>query len=136
MHTERDRRLNRALSLSAFSVATGSIVLGGVLFFFFPRFSAGYLGRASFSPSLMSGFTGTSSLAKSARSKRIPRWSCAYKQENRLLTTGCAGGHRAYDFRRLAVEHSEHNPQKLQPSIDGWIYAANPPEKRDSPTRE
>ena len=49
--TERDRRLNRALSLSAFSVATGSIVLGGVLFFCLPRFSAGYLGRASFNPS-------------------------------------------------------------------------------------
>src|SRR5260370_11844748 len=54
MHTHLDRRLNRALSLSAFSVATGSIVLGGVLFFFFPRFTAGYLARASFSPSLMS----------------------------------------------------------------------------------
>src|SRR6266850_4057866 len=56
-HTERNRSLNRALSLSALCVAIGSIVLGGVLFFFFPRFSAGYLGRASFSPSLMSGFT-------------------------------------------------------------------------------
>jgi len=57
VHPERDRRLNRALSLSALTVATGSIVLGSVLFFFFPRFSAGYLGRASFNTSLMSGFT-------------------------------------------------------------------------------
>src|SRR2546430_13402393 len=55
--TQRDRKLKRALSLYALSVAIGSIVLGGVLFFFFPRFTAGYLGRASFSPSLMSGFT-------------------------------------------------------------------------------
>src|SRR5207302_5135026 len=57
VHPERDRRLNRALSLSALTVATGSIFLGSVLFFFFPRFSAGYLGRASFNTSLMSGFT-------------------------------------------------------------------------------
>jgi len=51
VHPERDRRLNRALSLSALTVATGSIFLGSVLFFFFPRFSAGYLGRASFNTS-------------------------------------------------------------------------------------
>src|SRR5713226_2971730 len=53
--TQRHRKLNRALALSALSVAAGSMVLGGLLFFFFPRFSAGYLGRASFSTSLMSG---------------------------------------------------------------------------------
>src|SRR5882724_2742710 len=57
LHTARDRKLNRALCFSALSVAVGSIALGGVLFFFFPRFSAGYLGRASFNSSLMSGFT-------------------------------------------------------------------------------
>jgi hypothetical protein len=28
-----------------------------MFFFFFPRFSAGYLGRVSFSPTLMTGFT-------------------------------------------------------------------------------
>src|SRR6266568_4644891 len=52
-----DRRLTRALSLATLSVAAGSILLGSALFFFFPRFSAGYLGRAGFSSSLMSGFT-------------------------------------------------------------------------------
>src|SRR5260370_17047661 len=48
--TERDRKLNRALSLSSVSVATGSILLGGVLFFCLPRFNAGYLGRPTFNP--------------------------------------------------------------------------------------
>src|SRR5260370_38367882 len=52
-----ERRLSRALSLAALSVALGSIVLGGVLFFVFPRFTAGFWGRASMQPSLMSGFS-------------------------------------------------------------------------------
>ena len=52
-----ERRLGKALGLASFSVALGSIVLGGVLFFVFPRFAAGYLSRASMQPALMTGFT-------------------------------------------------------------------------------
>src|SRR5206468_1047703 len=44
---ETERHLNRALSLASLSVAVGAILLGGAFFFFFPRFNAGYLGRAS-----------------------------------------------------------------------------------------
>jgi hypothetical protein len=33
------------------------MIIGGALFFFFPRFSAGYLGRTSLQPTLMSGFS-------------------------------------------------------------------------------
>src|SRR5216683_8454761 len=51
-----ERRLSRALSLAALTVALGSIVLGGALFFIFPRFTAGYLARVSMQPSLMTGF--------------------------------------------------------------------------------
>lgn len=54
---ERERRLTHALSLAALSVAVGAIVMGGALFFVFPRINAGYLGRTSFNPTLMSGFT-------------------------------------------------------------------------------
>jgi len=56
-HPEREQKLTRALSYAALTVALGSIVLGGVLFFLFPRISAGYLGRAGFNPSLMTGFS-------------------------------------------------------------------------------
>ena len=48
-HPEQERRLTRALVLAALSVALGAMMIGGALFFFFPRFSAGYLGRTSFS---------------------------------------------------------------------------------------
>jgi transglutaminase-like putative cysteine protease len=56
-HPEQERRLTRALVLAALSVALGAMIIGGALFFFFPRFSAGYLGRTSLQPTLMSGFS-------------------------------------------------------------------------------
>ncbi|HYL63057.1 MAG TPA: DUF3488 and transglutaminase-like domain-containing protein [Candidatus Methylomirabilis sp.] len=52
-----ERRLTRALVLAALSVALGAMIIGGALFFFFPRFGAGYFGRTSLRPSLMSGFS-------------------------------------------------------------------------------
>jgi len=54
---QREMRLTRALILAALSVALGAMIIGGALFFFFPRFSAGYMGRTSLQPTLMSGFS-------------------------------------------------------------------------------
>jgi protein-glutamine gamma-glutamyltransferase len=65
-----ERRLSRALSLAALSVAVGSIILGGALFFIFPRFTAGYLGRASMQPSLMTGFSDDVELGQIGEIKR------------------------------------------------------------------
>jgi hypothetical protein len=56
-HSRHERRLARALSIAAVTVAIGAVTIGGALFFFFPRFKAGYLGRAGLQPELMSGFT-------------------------------------------------------------------------------
>jgi protein-glutamine gamma-glutamyltransferase len=52
-----NRRLNRSLGGAALSVSVGAILLGGLFFFLFPRFSAGFLGRANLQPSLMTGFS-------------------------------------------------------------------------------
>src|SRR5215475_545702 len=54
---DRERRLARALGIAVVCVTIGAMAAGGLLFFFFPRFSAGYLGRTSMNPTLMSGFT-------------------------------------------------------------------------------
>src|SRR5271155_1560764 len=54
---KRERRMTRALSLAAVSVAFGAILFGGMLFFLFPRVSGGYLGRTSLNPPLGTGFT-------------------------------------------------------------------------------
>ena len=53
----RERKFHRALSLAALSVSLGAVVIGFVLFFIFPRLSAGYFARSGLQPSLMSGFT-------------------------------------------------------------------------------
>jgi len=55
--SSRERKFYRAMSLAALSVAAGAVFFGSMLFFFFPRFSAGYFARTGFQPSLMTGFT-------------------------------------------------------------------------------
>src|SRR5256884_4100355 len=118
---QRDRKLNRALSLSALSVAIGSIVLGGVLFFFFPRFTAGYLGRASFSPSLMSGFTENVELGQIGE----------IKKNSAVVMRVQTGKPVSYDrlrwrgigltpFDRGRGASLDHQPQDVKPQEDGW----------------
>ncbi len=52
-----EKKLARALGLAALTVSIGAILCGIVLFFLLPRVSAGYLGKTSFNPTLLSGFT-------------------------------------------------------------------------------
>jgi protein-glutamine gamma-glutamyltransferase len=66
----RERKFYRAMSLAALSVAAGAIILGSMLFFFFPRFSAGYFARTGFQPSLMTGFTDNVELGRIGEIKR------------------------------------------------------------------
>lgn len=134
-HTERDRKLNRALSLSALSVAAGSIVLGSVLFFFFPRFSAGYLGRASFNPSLMTGFTESVELGQIGE----------IKKNSALVMRVQTGKPIAYDrlrWRGIALTNFDGRrwstldrgePKKLQTDFEGWIHAVDSPAKTAAP---
>ena len=134
LHTARDRKLNRALCFSALSVAIGSIALGGVLFFFFPRFSAGYLGRASFNSSLMSGFTENVELGQIGEIKK----NSAVVMR---VQTGKPIGYDRLRWRGIALTNfdgkrwttSEHSTQKLQPGEDGWIHTADSPQKSETP---
>ena len=132
--SESDRRLTRALSLATLSVAAGSILLGSALFFFFPRFSAGYLGRAGFSSSLMSGFTDNVELGEIGEIKK----NTAVVMR---VQTGKPIGYDRLRWRGIALttfdgkrwSSTEPNPQRLQPGDDGWIYTSPPPQKADSP---
>ena len=54
---ESEKKLARALSLAAVRVSVGAILCGTILFFLLPRVSAGYLGKTSFNPTLLSGFS-------------------------------------------------------------------------------
>lgn len=55
--SHNERKFYKALALSVLSLSFGAIALGSVLFFVFPRFSAGYFARSGVQPSLMSGFS-------------------------------------------------------------------------------
>ncbi len=132
LHTERNRTLNRALSLSAISVALGSIAIGGVLFFFFPRFSAGYLGRVSFNPSLMTGFTENVELGQIGEIKKNS--SVVMR-----VQTGKPIGYDRLRWRGIALTNfdgrrwssPEEGAQKLYPGFEGWIHTADLPQKAD-----
>ena len=55
--TPAARRLHRALGLTSAAVAVSALVMGAVIFFLLPRFTAGYLSGFNLQPSLMSGFS-------------------------------------------------------------------------------
>jgi hypothetical protein len=65
-----ERRFHRALSLAALTVAIGGVAIGSVLFFVFPRFSAGYFARTGSQPSLMSGFSDSVELGQIGEIKK------------------------------------------------------------------
>jgi hypothetical protein len=131
---ERDRRLTRALSFAALSVALGAIALGIVLFFFFPRFNAGYLGRTSFSPSLMTGFSESVELGQIGEIKKNSEVVMRVQTGrpigyDRLRWRGIAL--TTFDGRRWTT--LDHRPQELRPREDGWIYTTEQPQKADAP---
>lgn len=122
-HRETERELNRSLSLAALSVAVGAILLGGMFFFFFPRFSAGYLGRVSFSPTLMTGFTEDVELGQIGEIKK----SSAVVMR---VETGKPIGYEWLRWRGIALttfdgkrwSSNVGRQQKLLPGADGWIH--------------
>lgn len=131
---ERDRKLSRALGLASLSVALGAIVLGSGLFFFFPRFSAGYLGRAGFNSSLMTGFTENVELGQIGEIKKD---SAVVMR----VQTGKPLGYNLLRWRGIALttfdgkrwSSSERTPQTLSPGADGWIYPSDQGQKLESP---
>jgi protein-glutamine gamma-glutamyltransferase len=123
-----ERRLSRALSLAALTVAVGSIILGGALFFVFPRFAAGYLGRASMQPSLISGFTDNVELGQIGEIKQSSAVVMRVKTgepvaypmlrwRGTALTT--------FDGKRWTKPYPDEMP--VLPSRDGWLQL-NPPQ--------
>lgn len=130
---ETERKLNRALSLAALSVAIGAIVLGGILFFFFPRFNAGYLGRVSFSPSLMTGFTEDVELGQIGEIKKSS--TVVMRVE-----TGKPVGYDLLRWRGIALTHfdgkrwtsSAGNAQRLGTKPDGWIHMPEPAQRENT----
>src|SRR5437764_3171058 len=127
-----ERKLNRALSFAAVSVAMGAILLGGMFFFFFPRFSAGYMGRVSFSPSLMTGFTEDVELGQIGEIKKSSTVVMRVETDKPI-------GYEWLRWRGIALttvdgkrwSSNAGKPQKLQTKADGWIHTPEPAQKEN-----
>ena len=121
----KERRLNRALSLAALTVAVGAMVCGTALFFVFPRFSAGYFAHASLQPTLMSGFTDDVELGAIGEIK---------KSSNIVMRvqTGAPVHYPMLRWRGIALSHfdghrwvsKEAGRLVRTPADDGWIKLA------------
>ena len=135
--SERERRLTRALALAAGSVAIGAIAIGSVLFFFFPRFSAGYLGRTSLNPSLMSGFSNDVELGDIGEIKKNGAVVMRVETNHpvvydRLRWRGIALTN--FDGRRWFSTERANN-EVLHSNLDGWINVSEPGQKPDAHSR-
>jgi protein-glutamine gamma-glutamyltransferase len=123
----QEKKMARALSLAAFSAALGAMVMGGTLFFFFPRFTAGYLGRTGMQPSLMTGFTDDIELGQIGEIKKSPEVVMRVKTGKlvnypQLRWRGIALS--TFDGKRWSIPN--HRPMALAPNSSGWIYVADP----------
>ena len=129
---ETEGKLNRSLSLAAFSVAIGAILLGGMLFFFFPRFKAGYLGRVSFSPTLMTGFTDDVELGQIGEIKKS-------SEIVMRVEAGKPIGYEWLRWRGIALttfdgkrwSSSASTSQILGVQADGWIHTPEAAQKEN-----
>jgi transglutaminase-like putative cysteine protease len=121
----REHKFNRALSFATLTVAVGAIVIGSVLFFVFPRYSAGYFARAGLQPSLMTGFTDSVELGQIGEIKKntevvmrvrtgAPVTYPMLRWRGIALTT--FDGHRWYSSGTSRIVE--------QPGGDGWIRLA------------
>jgi protein-glutamine gamma-glutamyltransferase len=123
----QEQRLARALSLAALSVAIGAVTVGGALFFFFPRFSAGYLGRASLQPSLMTGFSDDVELGQIGEIKKNAAVVMRVK-------TGKPVGYAMLRWRGIALTNFDgkrwtaqsHHAAVAPADASGWIYVGDP----------
>jgi protein-glutamine gamma-glutamyltransferase len=130
----RERRLSRALGFAAVGVAAGAMLLGSILFFIFPRFSAGYLGRAGLQPSLMTGFTDSVELGQIGEIKKNSEVVLRVK-------TGNPVAYPMLRWRGIALTNFDGkrwtNPNQssvdLVPKADGWIDVADPEQQKNLP---
>jgi transglutaminase-like putative cysteine protease len=119
---DSEKKLARALSLAAVSVSVGAILCGAILFFLLPRVSAGYLGKTSFNPTLLSGFSDQVELGQIGEIKksaavvlRVETGSFVNYPMLRWRGNALA----IFDGRRWTAV--THEPKKVEANSDGWI---------------
>ena len=119
---QKEKQLSRSLGLAALSLAGGAIALGTVIFFVFPRFSAGFLGNTGFRPTLMTGFSDNVELGQIGEIKRSTTVVMRVKTGkpityDRLRWRGIALS--TFDGKRWTTR--DRHPVALPPGPGGWI---------------
>jgi len=125
---DAEQKLSRALSFAAVGVSVGAILCGAVLFFLLPRVSAGYLGKTSFNPTLLSGFTDQVELGQIGQIKK----SSAVVLR---VETGSPVNYPALRWRGNALANfdgrrwtsAERAAETLTANSDGWIALREKP---------
>lgn len=123
----QERKLRRALAFAVLAATGGAMAIGGILFFFFPRFSAGYLARANMQPSLMSGFSDDVELGKIGEIKKSSSVVMRVKtgrplDDSRVRWRGIALA--TFDGKRWSS--GDRQTVALRQNGEGWIFAGNP----------
>jgi hypothetical protein len=132
-HPKQERRLDRALVFAALSVALGAMIIGGALFFFFPRFSAGYLGRTSLQPTLMSGFSDDVELGQIGEIKKN-------SEVVMRVRTGKPVGYPSLRWRGIALStfdgkrwsSPDRDAVTIPAGLNGWISLSDRPIEPDA----
>jgi len=133
----QERRFYRALSLASLSLTLGAIFFGAILFFVFPRFSAGYFARTGIQPSLMVGFSDEVELGQIGQ----------LKKDNTVvlrIKTGSPVHYPMLRWRGIALSTFDGkrwfspaiNPMNHYPAPDGWITVVSRTELQAPPAAE
>jgi transglutaminase-like putative cysteine protease len=130
---DAEKTLSRALTLSAVCVSIGAILCGSVLFFLLPRVSAGYLGKTSFNPTLLSGFSDQVELGQIGQIKK----SSAVVLR---VETGTPVNYPALRWRGNALANfdgrrwtsAERGEETLSANSDGWIALRERPKANET----
>jgi len=130
---DAEKRLARALAVAAVTVTVGAILCGAVLFFLLPRVSAGYLGKTSFNPTLLSGFSDQVELGQIGEIKK----SAAVVLR---VETGSPVNYPALRWRGNALAKfdgrrwtsAEPGTETLAANSDGWIALRERPKPGES----
>jgi transglutaminase-like putative cysteine protease len=129
---DSEKKLARALGITVIGVSLGAILCGTVLFFLFPRVSAGYLGKTSFNPTLLSGFSDEVELGQIGEIKK----SSAVILR---VETGSPVNYPALRWRGNALANfdgrrwtsAERGAETLLANSEGWIELRNRPKSGD-----
>lgn len=127
-YPDKEKGLARALAAATISAAAGAIFCGTILFFMFPRISAGYLGKTSFNPTLLSGFTDQVELGQIGEIKKSAAVVMRVETGRLVTYPGLRWrGNALANFDGRRWTNTEREAQAMLANSEGWIALRDRP---------